>query len=72
MTANDMIEKLPQTERDLVVAGLQALFRERVSAWNSASNVAFLRKTMVPERELFGLDEVFEMLRRFGGIPSSF
>lgn len=61
-----------EDDRTLLVAGLQALYRERAAAWNAAISVAILRGQQQPARELFGLDEASEMLRRVGAAPSSF
>lgn len=58
-------------DRTILVAGLQALHRERVAAWNAATSVASIRGEMPPSMEPFGLDEAAEMLRRVGAAPSS-
>lgn len=60
---------LSRPGRDLVVTGLQALHRERVAAWNAASVVAFSRDQAAPDMEMFGLDEVSDMLRKLGAAP---
>lgn len=59
-------------DRALIVAGLQALYRERKTAWNSASTVAILRGEQQPSLLQFGLSEVQELLTRVGAAPSSF
>jgi len=68
----DLRTLVSKDDRTLLVAGLQALYRERTTAWNAAVSVAILRGQEHPARELFGLDEVAEMLRRVGAAPSSF
>lgn len=57
------------SDRDLLIAGLQALHRERVAAWNSAISVAILAGREQPGWEVFGLAEAAEMLRRVGAAP---
>lgn len=59
-------------DRTMLVAGLQALHRERVGAWNAAVSVAIIRNEKQPAMEQFGIDEVAEMLRRVGAAPSSY
>lgn len=71
-TEFDVTALTGKADRNLLVAALQALHRERVTAWNSATTVAILRGTTAPPREMFGMDEVADMLRRFGAAPSSF
>lgn len=61
-----------EADRTLLVAGLQALHRERVAAWNAAVSVAIIRGEKQPGMELFGIDEASTMLRRVGAAPSSF
>jgi hypothetical protein len=61
-----------ENDRTLLIAGLQALYRERLAAWNAAISVAILAGRKQPGREFFGLAEVAEMLRRVGAAPSSF
>lgn len=68
----DLSALVGEADRTILVAGLQALHRERRAAWNSAVSVAILRGKPQPARELFGLDEASEMLRRVGAAPSSF
>ena len=59
-------------DRTLLVAGLQALWRERVAARNAAISVAIIKGQDQPKDEMFGIDEVADMLRRVGSEPSSF
>lgn len=59
-------------DRTMLVAGLQALHRERVAAWNAAVSVAIIRNEKPPAMEQFGIDEVAGMLRRVGAAPSSY
>lgn len=61
-----------EADRTMLVAGLQALHRERVAAWNAAVSVAIIRGDKQPAMELFGIDEASAMLRRVGAAPSSF
>lgn len=68
----DLKALVGDADRTMLVAGLQALHRERVAAWNSAVSVAIIRNEKQPDREQFGLNEVTEMLRRVGASPSSF
>ncbi|QYY33751.1 hypothetical protein K2O51_31680 (plasmid) [Cupriavidus pinatubonensis] len=55
----------------LLLAGLQALWRERVAARNAAVSVASMRGTDQPAEEIFGIEEVASLLRRAGAGPSS-
>ena len=59
-------------DRTLLVAGLQALWRERVAARNSAISVAIIQGQVQPKDEMFGIEEVAAMLRRVGSAPSTF
>jgi len=59
-------------DRTLLVAGLQALWRERVAARNAAGSVAIINGQALPNDAMFGIDEVTEMLRRVGAAPASF
>lgn len=59
-------------DRTMLVAGLQALHRERVAAWNAAVSVAIIRNEKQPAMEQFGIDEAAGMLRRVGAAPSSY
>lgn len=68
----DLASLVGQEDRDLLVTGMQALWRERVAAWNTASNFAAQHDREAPDREAFGIDEASEMLRRLGAAPSSF
>lgn len=68
----DLKALVGESERTLLVAGLQALHRERVTAWKAACSVAMIRGEKHPPMEMFGLDEASEMLRRVGAAPSSF
>ena len=68
----DLKTLVGEADRTILVAGLQALHRERLAAWNAAISVAIIRGDEQPARELFGLSEVSGMLRRVGAAPSSF
>ncbi|ADC45351.1 MULTISPECIES: hypothetical protein [Cupriavidus] len=61
-----------EADRTLLVAGLQALHRERLAAYNAAVYVAFIRGELHPPMAMFGLDEVHTMLRRVGAAPAPF
>lgn len=61
-----------EADRTMLVAGLQALWRERVGARNAAVSVAIIGGRQQPEDSMFGITEVTEMLRRVGAAPSSF
>lgn len=67
----DLKALVGEADRTILVAGLQALHRERVAAWNAATSVANIRGELAPGMEPFGLDEAAEMLRRVGAAPSS-
>ncbi|MBA9846586.1 hypothetical protein [Ralstonia pickettii] len=68
----DLRAVIGEADRALLVAGLQALLRERLAAYNTAVSVAILRGEPHPPREMFGLDEANNILRRVGAAPSSF
>jgi len=61
-------------DRAILVSGLQALWRERVDAWNCAVVVAWTvqKNSEKPDRRQFGIDEVETMLRRVGAAPFKF
>lgn len=59
-----MLEKLEGTDRLLVVVALQALHRERATAYQAACTVCYLAVRPKPDVDLFGLDEVSDALRR--------
>ncbi|CAN7780789.1 hypothetical protein LJR296_007987 [Cupriavidus necator] len=61
-----------EADRALLVAGLQALHRERLAAYNAAASVAIIRGEPQPSMNMFGLDEVQAILRRVGAAPASF
>lgn len=63
---------LSAEDRDLVVSGLQALWRERVTAYNIACDVAARADLDAPLRSAFGVNEVEGMLRRWGAAPQKF
>lgn len=60
-----------QADRDLLVTGLQALWRERVTAWNCACSVV-PHGMSAPDRNDFGIAEVDDLLRRLGAAPLKF
>lgn len=68
----DLEALVGEAERTLLVAGLQALWRERVAAMNAAISVAIIGGHQQSEESIFGITEVTEMLRRVGAAPSSF
>ncbi|EGL3999243.1 TPA: hypothetical protein ACRL2B_004468 [Pseudomonas aeruginosa] len=63
------IEDLKGDERTLVVVALQALHTERVNAYSAACTACDLAGRPSPDRNLFGLDEVNDALRRIGAAP---
>ena len=63
------IEDLIGDERTLVVVALQALHRERVTAYSAACTACDLAGKRSPEADLFGLEEVNDALRRIGAAP---
>lgn len=68
----DLKALVGDADRTMLVAGLQALHRERVAAWNAALSVAIIRNEKQLDRAQFGIDEVAGMLRRVGAAPSSY
>lgn len=68
----DLKALVSDADRTMLVAGLQALHRERVAAWNAAVSVAIIRNEKQPAMEQFGIDEVAGMLRRVGAAHSSY
>lgn len=64
-----MIEKLEGAERQLIVVALQALHRERVTAYQAVCTACDLADRPRPSEDLFGLDEVGVALRRIGAAP---
>ncbi|AOZ11158.1 hypothetical protein [Cupriavidus malaysiensis] len=68
----DLQSLLEEADRLILVAGLQALLRERIAAYNTAISVAIGRGAPQPARSMFGLDEAHAMLRRVGAAPSAF
>lgn len=68
----DLRTMVGEADRTLLVAGLQAMHRERLAAYNAAVSVAIIRGDRHPPKAMFGLDEVQTMLRRVGAAPASF
>ena len=66
-----LTDMLGKQRRDPIVAGLQALHRERVAAWDTTAAIAFSKGEKPLSRELFSTDEVAELLRIIGAAPSS-
>lgn len=65
----DQIEQLAGSDRELVVVALQALHRERLTAYQSVATSCELAGKKPPERDLFGLHEINTALRRAGAAP---
>jgi hypothetical protein len=65
------LEELSGDERTLVIVALQALHRQRVSAYNSTLTACSLSGKNPPADDIFGLHEVQEALRRIGAAPES-
>lgn len=68
----DLKTLVGDADRTILLAGLQALHRERVAAWNAAVSVAIIRNEKQPDMEQFGIDDVAGMLRRVGAAPSAY
>lgn len=68
--SQSVAELLSTSGRDLVISGLQALHRERVSAWHSVSVVSLQRGEEAPSRQMFGVHEVTALLNALGSAPS--
>lgn len=64
-----MIEQLKGPERDLVVVALQALHRERVTAYAAACTACDLAGRDRPDDVFFGFDEITGALRLIGAVP---
>ncbi len=60
-----------KADRDLLVQGMQALYAQRLAAWNSQNAYASRTGQVVFNRAAFGLDEAYDMLSRLGAAPSS-
>lgn len=67
------IEDLKGAERTLVVIALQALYRERLTAYNAVCTVCDVAGKTAPDFKAlgqeYGLDEVTDALRRIGAAP---
>ncbi|BBM67849.1 MULTISPECIES: hypothetical protein [Vibrio] len=57
-------------DRDLVVIALQALHRERVTAYNSALTYSDVNQKKKVSESHFCIYEVTQALRRIGAAPS--
>lgn len=68
----DLANMVGKEDRDLIVTAVQALHRERVAAWNSATSYAHQHGKDTPDMELFGINEAMGMLRRIGAAPGPF
>ncbi|SOY44475.1 hypothetical protein [Cupriavidus taiwanensis] len=69
--ALDLAALLGEPTSVLLVAGLQALWRERVAARSATLSVATMRGVEPPAEEMFGIEEVAVLLRRLGATPPS-
>ena len=57
-------------DRDLMIAALQALHRQRVDAYGAACSACDLAGNLAPPgRHLFGIDVVCDALRKIGATP---
>jgi hypothetical protein len=63
------IDEVTGNDRDLLVVALQALHRERVTAFQAACTAGDLAGIPSPNREHSGLAEVSSALRRVGAGP---
>jgi hypothetical protein len=57
----------PEAVRQLVTKGLRALRRDRGLAWNIACDLATERKVKPPSLSQYGITEIEQLARRFGG-----
>ncbi|MDP5163497.1 hypothetical protein [Enterobacter ludwigii] len=64
------LEELTGDERTLVVVALQALYRERLTASDAVFTVCSLAGKEQPPKDIFGLREVQDALRRIGAAPA--
>lgn len=64
-----ILEDLTGDDRTLVVAALQALYRERANSYNSAFLVCQLAGKKPPDETLFGVEESLLAIRRSGTLP---
>ncbi|GGC25456.1 hypothetical protein [Pseudoduganella buxea] len=67
---DDLNNALSKADRDLLVAGLQALWRERTHALHVAETASAMAGKSAPAPDVFGIAEVSEALRRFGAAPA--
>lgn len=63
---SDQLEQLSGDDRELVAVALQALHRERVTAYLAAGTACDLAGVEPPRRVLFGITEVSVALGRIG------
>ncbi|ELZ7211033.1 hypothetical protein [Klebsiella pneumoniae] len=63
------LEDLTGDDRTLVVAALQALYRERANSYNSAWTACQLAGKKPPEETHFGVEESISAIRRIGALP---
>ncbi|EMB7326473.1 hypothetical protein VAB56_002921 [Salmonella enterica] len=63
------IQDLVGKDRELVVVALQALHRERINSFNTACTACSLAGKEWPEQEMFGINEVMNVLRMIGAMP---
>jgi hypothetical protein len=66
-----MLEKLEGSDRELVVAALQALLRERITARDVVGTACCMAGKPTPQDDVFGLNEASTALRRIGAAPSA-
>lgn len=71
-TVQSLIDLIPPAMRSLYVAGLQALWRERVAAFNLARELADRQGRNPPDRSAFGIAEIDRALRDAGAGPIKF
>ncbi|TPG65757.1 hypothetical protein EAH78_31305 [Pseudomonas arsenicoxydans] len=62
-----VVDELSEAERQLLIKGLRALRRERGLAWNVACDIATERKVKAPPLSQYGITEIEQLARRFGG-----
>ncbi|MEE9303730.1 MAG: hypothetical protein V3U84_08075 [Thiotrichaceae bacterium] len=73
MATEIFTEIVSDSDRDLVITGLQSLWRERVAAFHVACNVFGLSQSgSKPNEADFGITEVVNLLRKYGAAPEKF
>ena len=66
-TKIELVEGLNDKERELVIAGLRALRRERGKSWNLECDKAEHEGKRPPGLAKYGIEDIKRLARRFGG-----